>query len=91
MCFFCSYGDKTPRSFLAQVVAIAWMLMGPIINGIVVGAITTSLTSINLESDPKIYGTRVSKQLSILGSWIGIFYCLSNLSDKYYPMGTKLI
>ena len=34
--------------------------MGPIINGIVIGAITTSMTSINLEGDPKIYGTRVA-------------------------------
>jgi len=45
---------------MAQCVAICWMLMGPIINGIVIGAITTSMTSINLESDPKIYGARVA-------------------------------
>ena len=34
--------------------------MGPIINGIVIGAITTSMTSIQLEEDPKIYGARVA-------------------------------
>lgn len=60
------YGDKTPRSCMAQSVAIVWMLMGPIINGIVIGAITTSLTTINLESDPKIYG-------SVVGALAGSF------------------
>ena len=36
------------------------MLMGPIINGVVIGAITTSLTTISLEEDPIIYSTKVN-------------------------------
>ena len=58
LCFL-RYGDKTPQTFGAQCVAIVWMLMGPIINGIVIGAITTSMTTIQLEVDPSLYGTKV--------------------------------
>ncbi|XP_065667336.1 uncharacterized protein LOC100199991 isoform X3 [Hydra vulgaris] len=53
------YGDKTPRSTPAKIAAIFWMLTGPITNAIVIGAISTTLTSVKLGSDPILYGTKV--------------------------------
>ena len=54
------------------MIAIAWMLLGPIINGIVIGTITTSLTTIKLQTDPTLYGSTVSalylQQLAVLWS-----------------------
>ncbi|XP_065667348.1 uncharacterized protein LOC101238206 isoform X3 [Hydra vulgaris] len=53
------YGDKTPRSTPAKIAAIFWLLTGPITNAIVIGAITTSLTSVKLSSDPILYGSKI--------------------------------
>ncbi|XP_047127080.1 uncharacterized protein LOC105848058 isoform X2 [Hydra vulgaris] len=53
------YGDKTPRSTLAKVAAIIWLLTGPIINAIVIGAISTNLTSVKFAADPILYGSEI--------------------------------
>merc|ERR1712113_563596 len=77
---------------MAQIVAICWMLMGPIINGIVIGAITTSLTSINLEGDPKIYGSKVAALQNSFEYNLGVRRnAKMNETGKYYTENDDMI
>ena len=55
-----SYGDRSPRGFLARIFAIIWVLVGLVITSIFTGVVTTSLTAITLSTDVKLYGTKVS-------------------------------
>lgn len=58
--FLCSYGDLTPRSVPAKLLSIVWFLIGLILNGIVVGFITTALVTINEPKKVTLYNTKVS-------------------------------
>ena len=71
-CF--SYGDLSPRSKLARTISMVWFLVGLILNGIVVGFITTALTSIDQPERYSLYNTKVRQ--------------LGRVKDKkehYYP------
>lgn len=59
-CFYCRYGDRTPLSNPARLVAIVWTLTGVIIIGILVGFIAVSLTSVSVGVDYKLYGAKAS-------------------------------
>ena len=39
--------------------AISWTLVGLVLNGILLGAIATSLTTLSLEKEVKLYGSKV--------------------------------
>ena len=62
--FSFSYGDRSPRGFVARMFAIAWVLVGLVITSIVTGVVTTSLTAITLSTDVKLYGTKVGSSLA---------------------------
>ena len=57
------YGDRAPISVLGRVLAIVVILTGLVLFGLVNGVLATSITSVALETDYKIYGAKVT------GSW----------------------
>lgn len=61
---FYRYGDRSPRSIPARIFGIVWTLTGLVIIGILVGAIASSLTSVNVQKDITLYGTKVSSYRS---------------------------
>lgn len=75
--FSFSYGDRSPRGFLARIFAIVWVLVGLVITSIFTGVVTTSLTAITLSTDVKLYGAKVGfSQISSTyfpKAWIWIF------------------
>jgi len=52
------YGDITPRTIRGRVVAIAWTLAGLVLSGILLGSLTSSVTSLTLPPEVKLYGTK---------------------------------
>ncbi|KAJ7390406.1 hypothetical protein OS493_025663 [Desmophyllum pertusum] len=58
--FSFSYGDRSPRGFVARIFAIVWVLVGLVITSIFTGVVTTSLTAITLSTDVKLYGTKIA-------------------------------
>ena len=68
--FSFSYGDRSPRGFLARIFAIVWVLVGLVITSIFTGVVTTSLTAITLSTDVKLYGAKVG---------------FSQISSTYFP------
>ena len=61
---FYRYGDRSPSSIPARIFGIVWTLTGLVIIGILVGAIASSLTSVNVQKDITLYGTKVSSYRS---------------------------
>ena len=59
-CIYYRYGDRTPLSNAARIVAIVWTLTGVVIIGILVGFIAVSLTSVSVGVDYKLYGANAS-------------------------------
>ena len=55
----CSYGDRTPMSQLGRIFAVGWVLVGLVIISVMMGALTTALTTITSVSDTTIYGSKV--------------------------------
>ncbi|KAL9958573.1 hypothetical protein ACROYT_G035603 [Oculina patagonica] len=54
------YGDRAPISIIGRIIAIVVILSGLVIFGIVNGYMATSITSVTLETDYKIYGAKVA-------------------------------
>ncbi|XP_078344750.1 uncharacterized protein LOC144630294 [Oculina patagonica] len=54
------YGDCAPISIIGRILAIVVILSGLVIFGIVNGYMATSITSVTLETDYKIYGAKVA-------------------------------
>ena len=59
---FNSYGDRAPKSVAGRIFGIIWTLTGLVIIGILVGAIASSLTSVTVQKDITLYGTKVSSK-----------------------------
>ena len=55
------YGDLTPRSVIARSVAMTWFMVGLVLNGIIIGFITTALTTLGLPQEIKLYNTKVRR------------------------------
>eukprot|EP00795_Rhopilema_esculentum_P012024 gene12024-2609_t len=51
------YGDITPRTIKGRIVAIIWTLAGLVLSGILLGALTSSVTSLTLPPEVQLYGT----------------------------------
>ena len=58
---FSRYGDRSPLGFAGRLFAMTWVMTGLVIIAMTMSAITTSLTTITLESAPKLYGTKVTR------------------------------
>jgi len=54
------YGDIAPRSHGARVLSVVWIITGLVLNSIIIGYITTSLTSIDLPGDITLYNTKTA-------------------------------
>ena len=54
-----SYGDKTPRSGLGRVFSVTSTLIGLVTIAILLGSLTSSLTTNIVFADVKLYGTKV--------------------------------
>lgn len=55
-----SYGDRSPTRFTSRLFAIIWTLYGMVLVSIITSAVTTSLTTVTVETTKKIYGLPVS-------------------------------
>ena len=53
------YGDRSPVTIPGRIFAIIWVLMGLVIISIVTGGIVTSITSVLVVQEDKIYGAQV--------------------------------
>ncbi|XP_028403035.1 uncharacterized protein LOC114525803 isoform X3 [Dendronephthya gigantea] len=53
------YGDRSPVTVPGRLFALAWILMGLVIISIVTGGIVTSITSVLVVQEDKIYGAKV--------------------------------
>ena len=61
--FFHRYGDKTPKSNIARVVSVMWILTGVISMAVFVAHVTSVLTSYTLEQDNvTLKGKKVGRQ-----------------------------
>ena len=58
MKFFSRYGDRSPITIPGRLFAISWILMGLVIISIVTGGIVTSITSVLVVQESKIYGAQ---------------------------------
>ena len=58
-CTPCRYGDRCPRSIPARVFGIIWTLIGLVIISILIGAIASSLTYVNVDKPVTLYGAKV--------------------------------
>ena len=57
----CSYGDRYPRSMGGRLFAVMWILVGMVIISIFTAALTSSLTTLSLETQVKLPGAKVSR------------------------------
>ena len=58
------YGDRATVSSKGRLFAVLWILYGIVIIAITMAMLTTALTKITLESEPKLYGSKVGSDLS---------------------------
>uniref|UniRef100_A0A7M5UJ08 Fibronectin type-III domain-containing protein n=1 Tax=Clytia hemisphaerica TaxID=252671 RepID=A0A7M5UJ08_9CNID len=54
------FGDFIPRRIQSRVLAMVWSLIGIIMNSLIVGSLVTTLMSLNIQKDVKLYGTKVA-------------------------------
>ena len=54
------YGDKAPKSIVARIFSIIWILLGLIIMAIFMANITSALTALSLQLEPtNLVGVKV--------------------------------
>ncbi|XP_022801144.1 uncharacterized protein LOC111338866 [Stylophora pistillata] len=53
------YGDRSPRSILARIFGIIWILTGLVVISILIGAIASSLTFITVDKPVNLYGAKI--------------------------------
>ena len=53
------YGDRSPVTIPGRIFAIIWVLMGLVIISIVTGGIVTSISSVLVIQEDKLYGAQV--------------------------------
>ena len=54
-----SYGDRTPRSAMGRVFSVSSTLIGLVTIAVLLGSLTSSLTTDIVFSDVKLYGIKV--------------------------------
>lgn len=59
--FYFRYGDKTPRSLLARLFAIVWMVSGIILLSMFTAQVSSRLTAQELRSDHHLFGKKVDR------------------------------
>ena len=47
-----SYGDKSPKSIVARIFSIIWIMMGLIVMAIFTASVTSALTAASLDLEP---------------------------------------
>ncbi|XP_057300471.1 uncharacterized protein LOC130632586 isoform X2 [Hydractinia symbiolongicarpus] len=66
------YGDFVPKRVLSRIFAIIWILVGLVMSSLIVGAIVTSLTTVNDAAKVKIYGTEIGALNATFEERVGI-------------------
>ena len=57
--YFFSYGDVTPVSVGGKSLSIVWIMMGLVLNGMIIGHISSQLSVANSEEPVKMYNAKV--------------------------------
>jgi len=61
------YGDKAPKSIVARIFSIIWILLGLIIMAIFMASITSALTAVSLQLEPSdLVGVKVCPTESLV-------------------------
>ena len=64
------YGDFVPTTFGSKVLLTIWSLVGLVTMSIVMGVISSGMTVGDMETDIKLYGSKVRNlQSSMLSLW----------------------
>lgn len=82
--FYFRYGDKTPKSLLARLFAIVWMVSGIILLSMFTAQVSSRLTAQELRSDHHLFGKKVNRIFPFF-SFFSLFFrihCLT--SDLVY-------
>ena len=53
------YGDITPKTIPGRIFGVIWTLVSLVLNGILIGSLTSSVTTLTLPPAVKLYGTTV--------------------------------
>lgn len=94
--FLHSYGDRVPKSIPSRIFSIISILTGLVVTSILIGTIATSLTTVTLDKDVALYGTKVSwnntKRCTYIYDEIfmlGVSFCFWNYcgNDQWYACG----
>ena len=79
---FClRYGDKAPKSIVARIFSIIWILLGLVIMAIFMANITSALTAVSLQLEPTdLVGVKVGLNISCCCCCCDILLSNSNVS-----------
>ena len=61
--YFIRYGDKVPKSVVARLFAVVWILFGLVIMAIFMASITTALTAASIEPDKSLANKKVKRAI----------------------------
>ena len=59
----CRYGDKTPKSVLARLFAVMWILIGVTVCSVMTATLTDALTSVKNDKYDVTTGKRVGSSI----------------------------
>ena len=68
------YGDITPRTFLGRTLTVAWLVIGMLLTGIVIGTIAGVVGGNDLQSNLNLSGKKV--RLNNLVNYLNLRVCL---------------
>ena len=80
--FYFRYGDKTPRSLLARLFAIVWMVSGIILLSMFTAQVSSRLTAQELRSDHHLIGKKVNRIFPFF-SFLSLFFRIHCLTPDF--------
>ena len=80
ICICLRYGDIVPSGIIPRTFAIMWILVGLVTSAILMGAITSVLTTASVLGEAKVYGKQVSIIYQLKCNLRYLIYGLSSLS-----------
>ena len=85
--FYFRYGDKTPKSLLARLFAIVWMVSGIILLSMFTAQVSSRLTAQELRSDHHLFGKKVNRIFPFF-SFFSLFFRIHCLTSDlvYYSL-----
>ncbi|XP_065060766.1 uncharacterized protein LOC135688018 [Rhopilema esculentum] len=78
------YGDITPNTIVSRLFAVIWILIGLVSAAILIGGLTTALTTASVLPDVTLYGTKLATLDGSKERLVGIYRnAIVNLGTKY--------